>query len=85
MPDDRGLCASRRGTGGQALDRQTAALGERPLRIDIRADGVAVMDEEEMHISRQSAVGSRQSAVSSQRSNVEATRFDRDRYASQSA
>ena len=48
VPDDRGLDASRRRAGGQALDSQTAARGERPLRIDLRADGVAVMDEDEM-------------------------------------
>ena len=49
MPDDGGLHTSCRRLRRQPFHGLPAALGKRTLRIDLGADGVAVMNEEEAH------------------------------------
>ena len=46
-----GPCTERSGFGGKASDVHVAAERERTPRVDVRADRVAVMDEEELQAS----------------------------------
>src|SRR5437762_12460583 len=49
VPHDGGLCAAGGGFGGYARDRCLPARGERPPRVDIRADRLAVVNEKQLH------------------------------------
>ena len=48
MPDGRRLHSPRRGIGCRSLHRLAAVQRERAARIDIRPDGVAMMNEKEV-------------------------------------
>jgi hypothetical protein len=51
VPDDDGPGAARGGCRGQTLDGFASGRRERPARIDVGADGVTMMNEEDMHSS----------------------------------
>src|SRR4051812_42296587 len=50
VPDDRRPRTAARGFGGRTLDRFTSAWRQRPPRIDLGPDGLAMMDEEQLHL-----------------------------------
>ena len=49
MPNDGWPYSERRRLRRQLLNRSLAARRERPPRVDIWTDGVAVVDEDEIH------------------------------------
>lgn len=51
VPHDIGASAARRGVGRKPFDSGAAASRERPARIDLRSQGVAVMNQVEKHLS----------------------------------